>query len=128
MIRTSAVGTAVAIALAMSAAPAAEAASTHRKTDLVLSYMAEAGYAVAVKLRCDPAGGAHPKPAKACATLRKVAGQPDRIKAAEIMCMMLYTPVTAEITGTWQGRQLTWRHTYGNRCEMTRATGVLFIF
>jgi hypothetical protein len=128
MIRTIAVGTVAAIALAMSVATAAEAAGTHRKTDLVLSYMAEAGYAVAVKLHCDPAGGAHPKPAKACATLREVAGRPDLIKAAEIMCMMLYAPVTAEITGTWQGRQLIWKHTYGNRCVMIRATGVLFIF
>jgi uncharacterized membrane protein len=128
MIRTIALGAAAAIALAMSAATAAEAASSHRKTYLVLSYMAEAGYAAAVKLRCDPAGGAHPKPAKACATLRKVDGEPDRIKAAEIMCMMLYAPVTAEITGTWKGRKLSWKHTYGNSCEMTRATGVLFTF
>jgi hypothetical protein len=128
MIRTVALGAAAAIVLAMSAATAAEAVSTDRTTDLVLSYMAEAGYAAAVKLHCDPAGGAHPEPAKACATLRKVGGRPDRIKAAEIMCMMLYAPVTAEITGTWKGRPLSWQHTYGNRCEMTRATGVLFTF
>ena len=31
------------------------------RTDLVVSYMADAGYAAAVTLTCDPAGGAHPK-------------------------------------------------------------------
>jgi hypothetical protein len=44
------------------------------------------------------------------------------------MCMMLYQPVTARIAGTWRGQRVKWSHQYGNGCEMTRATGVLFKF
>jgi hypothetical protein len=106
-------------------APAAQQA---KRTDLTLSYMAEAGYAAAVKLRCDPIGGAHPKPIQACDTLKKVGGDPDRLRPARIMCMLIYAPVTAEITGTWKGRKIDWSKTYGNSCEMSRATGVLFRF
>jgi subtilisin inhibitor-like len=98
------------------------------RTDLILSYMAEAGYATAVKLRCDPDGGAHPKPIQACDALTKVGGRPDRLRPARIMCMLIYAPVTAEITGTWKGRRIDWSKTYGNSCEMSRATGVLFRF
>jgi hypothetical protein len=98
------------------------------RIELTLSYLADAGYAAAVKLRCDPDGGAHPKPTQACDTLNKVDGDPDRIRPARIMCMLIYAPVTAEITGTWKGRHLDWSKTYGNSCEMFRATGVLFRF
>ena len=44
------------------------------------------------------------------------------------MCMDLYAPVTAKISGTWRGGRVRWSHVYGNTCEMTRATGVLFKF
>jgi hypothetical protein len=108
--------------------PSGPAAQQARRTDLTLSYMAEAGYAAAVKLRCDPAGGAHPKPIQACDELKKVGGRPDRLQPARIMCMLIYAPVTAEITGTWKGRKIDWSKTYGNSCEMSRATGVLFRF
>ena len=95
---------------------------------LTLTYMAEAGYAAAVKLTCDPDGGAHPKAAQACATLLTAGADPEKIKPAHVMCMMIYAPITAEITGVWRGAPVQWTHTYGNKCEMTRATGVLFAF
>jgi hypothetical protein len=107
---------------------AAAAGSVRRRTDLTLLYMAEAGYATAVTLRCDPPGGAHPKPSAACRTLRSVDGRPARLKPVRTMCTMIYAPITAEITGKWRGRKITWSKTYGNTCEMTRATGVLFRF
>jgi hypothetical protein len=95
---------------------------------LTLTYMAEAGYAAAVKLTCNPAGGGHPEAAQACATLRTAGADPEKIKPARVMCMMLYAPITAEITGVWRGVPVEWTHKYGNSCEMTRATGVLFKF
>jgi Subtilisin inhibitor-like len=101
---------------------------TLARTDLTLAYMAEAGYATAVTLQCNPPGGAHPRPAAACRTLRAVGGRPGRIKPAATMCMMIYAPITAQITGKWRGRKITWSKTYGNSCEMTRVTGVLFRF
>jgi hypothetical protein len=94
----------------------------------MLTYTAEAGYAAAVVLRCDPAGGGHPKPVQACSALRKAGGEPRQLKPARRMCTMIYAPVTAEITGTWQGRPVKWSRQYGTSCEMARATGVLFLF
>ncbi|GAA4599911.1 hypothetical protein BJY16_003260 [Actinoplanes octamycinicus] len=95
---------------------------------LVLTYAAGAGYATAVKLTCDPAGGGHPKPAQACAQLTRAGADPARIKPADRYCFLLYKPITARLAGTWRGRSVTWTHTYGNSCEMNRATGVLFDF
>ncbi|WP_433829308.1 SSI family serine proteinase inhibitor [Actinoplanes sp. CA-015351] len=96
--------------------------------DLTLTYMADAGFASAVKLTCDPVGGGHPKGAEACALLRTIDADPARLPAGDRMCILLYQPVTAELKGVWQGRDVSWRHTYGNTCEMNRATGVLFQF
>jgi Subtilisin inhibitor-like len=104
------------------------AARAKAKTHLTLSYTAEAGYATAVVLICNPPGGAHPEPVKACATLKKVAGQPSDLRPARTMCMMIYSPVTAQIAGTWQGKRINWSRKYGNSCEMNRANGVLFVF
>jgi Subtilisin inhibitor-like len=126
MIRTILAFTAAASVLLGGAAAAAAPARLH--TDLTLTYMAEAGYATAVTLRCDPPGGAHPKPSAACRTLRTVGGQPARLKPVHIMCTMIYAPITAQITGRWRGKKINWSKTYGNTCEMTRATGVLFRF
>ena len=138
MIRTIIAASAVVAATALSpAAPAAAGAAQQAKrteltlsyrTELTLSYTAEAGYAAAVKLRCHPDGGAHPTPAQACHTLANVAGRPDRLRPRRMMCMLIYAPVTARIAGTWKGKRIDWSKSYGNSCEMTRATGVLFRF
>jgi len=95
---------------------------------LTLSYMADAGFAAAVKLECDPPGGGHPQPAEACAELALVAGDPGKIEPARTACFLIYAPITAEIQGDWHGMPLTWHHKYGNSCEMHRALGVLFDF
>ena len=126
MTRTIAILLAATTVLLGSAAGAAGAARP--RTDLTLAYMADAGYATAVTLRCDPPGGAHPKRTVACRTLRAVGGRPAQIKPAATVCTMIYAPITAQITGKWRGKKMSWSKTYGNPCEMTRATGVLFRF
>ena len=115
------------------AAPGAQATTGAARrglgTDLELAYLADAGYAVAVRLYCEPPGGAHPQPIAACATLARVDGMPGRIKPnPTTYCTMQYDPLTAEITGTWRGWRIDWKQRYGNKCEMIRATGVLFTF
>lgn len=95
---------------------------------LTLSYLAQAGFADAVKLDCDPAGGGHPKPEEACAELASAGGDPDRIEPGHYACFLIYQPVTAGVEGDWRGKPVEWRHTYGNTCEMRRALGVLFAF
>ena len=119
---------AVVVATALNPVAPAAAGQPAKRTALTLTYAAEAGYATAVKLRCDPAGGPHPTAAAACAELRQVGGRPERLRPARTMCMMIYAPITAEITGTWRGTKVSWSQTYGNTCEMSRATGVLFRF
>ncbi|GIF11902.1 SSI family serine proteinase inhibitor [Actinoplanes teichomyceticus] len=122
---------AVAVLAAGSPAVAAGGGPASRpapRSELVLTYMAEAGYAAAVKLTCDPDGGGHPRPAEACATLSRVDADPARLQPADRYCILLYQPVTARLDGTWRGRPVAWTHTYGNGCEMSRATGVLFAF
>jgi hypothetical protein len=95
---------------------------------LTLSYLADAGFAMAVKLTCDPVGGGHPQAAEACATLDRIDADPGRIKRTTNACVLLYSPVTAQLTGSWKGRTVAWTHRFGNTCEMRRATGVLFRF
>jgi hypothetical protein len=93
-----------------------------------VSYLADAGYAAAVKLRCNPAGGAHPKKGKACQALARVGGDPARLAPAARMCTMEYAPITAQVKGSWQGRKVNWSHKFGNTCDMHRTTGVLTAF
>jgi hypothetical protein len=93
------------------------------QSHLTLAYGAQT-----VRLACNPTGGGHPEAAQACAILRSTGADPARIKPAQVMCMMLYQPITARIAGTWRGQRVKWSHQYGNGCEMTRATGVLFKF
>jgi hypothetical protein len=108
----------------VAAAPAQAAA----KTKLTLGITAEAGYARAVLLRCSPPGGGHPKAAQACAALKAAGGRPAALEPAEVVCTLQYTPVTATVAGAWKGRKVTWSRTFGNECELTRATGVVFRF
>ncbi|MEV8507684.1 SSI family serine proteinase inhibitor [Actinoplanes sp. NPDC051475] len=124
MIRT--IGLSVVLVLAV-ASPAAAAAK--KRTELELSYTADAGYAAAVILRCDPAGGPHPKKGKACAALAKAGGDPAKLKPARgVLCTMEYAPITARITGRWKGKKVDWSRTFGNPCDMARATGVVMAF
>ncbi len=125
---TTAAITAVALGTTGPAAAMGPGVAAKPKTDLVLSYMADAGYAAAVVLTCDPAGGVHPKAAKACATLNKVGGNPGRLKPAPVMCTLEYAPVTAQFKGTWKGAKVNWTKTYPNSCDLARSTGVLFAF
>jgi hypothetical protein len=134
MMRTMLAATAVAVlgtaapAAAAAGGPGAAPRPPAARTDLVVTYMADAGYAAAVTLTCDPAGGAHPKAAEACAVLAKVSGRPGRLKPAATMCTMEYAPITAQVGGVWQGRKIKWSRTYPNACDMSRSTGALTAF
>ncbi|MFF5082740.1 SSI family serine proteinase inhibitor [Actinoplanes sp. NPDC000266] len=98
------------------------------KVALKLQYTSESGFAMAVTLDCEPAGGGHPKPEAACETLSAVGADPGRIEPKTTACVMIYAPVTAEVTGVWRRMPVKWTHKFGNTCEMRRATGVLFEF
>ncbi len=97
-------------------------------TALTLSYLADAGFAAATKMSCEPTGGAHPEAEAVCVTLDRAGGDPEKINPTLNACVLVYAPVTAEITGTWRGTPVNWKQRYGNVCEMRRATGALFQF
>jgi hypothetical protein len=100
----------------------------HSPSKLTVSYLADAGFARAVKLECDPVGGGHPQAVAACAELATVGGDPSRIEPAHSACMMIYQPITAEVSGAWRGTAVDWKQRYGNSCEMKRALGALVAF
>jgi hypothetical protein len=134
MMRTMLAATAVAVlgtaapAAAVAGGPGAAPRPAAARTDLVVSYLAAAGYATAVTLTCDPAGGAHPRAAEACAVLATVSGRPGRIEPAATMCTMEYAPITARVDGVWRGRTIKWSRTYPTACDMSRSTGALTAF
>ncbi|WP_212999104.1 SSI family serine proteinase inhibitor [Winogradskya consettensis] len=132
MIRTLVLSAVLVLGVASPAAaqPAASFAEPARpkQSELEVSYLADEGYAAAVVLRCDPAGGPHPKKGKACKALAKAHGDPDKIKPTGAMCTMEYSPITATVKGQWHGKKVDWSKTYGNRCEMERATSDLMLF
>ncbi|MGH3765132.1 MAG: SSI family serine proteinase inhibitor [Pseudonocardiaceae bacterium] len=110
------------------AAPAAIAteATTAPETLLVLGVQSR-GASQFVTLRCDPASGTHPHAEAACKALgaaggdiNKVIGQPDTL------CPVVYDPVTATASGTYQGVQVIFRRSYPNRCDLAGKTGPLF--
>lgn len=95
---------------------------------LTVSYTGNAGPAKSVKLECGPPGGSHPKAAEACAVLEAAGGNPFRIEPGHNACFLVYSPVTAEVSGKWHGWQVSWQFSYGNSCEMKRALGVIVDF
>jgi hypothetical protein len=111
-------------ALAATAAPALAAGATR----LTLSIVADAGWARAVTLRCSPSSGGHPTAAKACTALKAAGGNPDKLKERHVTCTLQLEPVTAAVDGTWKGRSVTWSRTFGNSCELSRATARVFRF
>ncbi|MET9800432.1 subtilase-type protease inhibitor [Streptomyces sp. NPDC006368] len=74
-------------------------------------------------LSCAPtAQGTHPDPEAACAALAATAGTLDALLAApdsNRACPMHYDPVTVTADGVWQGRRISWKHTFSNTCAMS---------
>ncbi|MFK0020315.1 SSI family serine proteinase inhibitor [Streptomyces sp. NPDC090798] len=77
-------------------------------------------------LLCDPPQG-HAHAAEACAELATAAGDISRIPPRpDTICSMIYAPVTASAHGEWEGRQVTYSHTFSNSCVMGAETGAVF--
>lgn len=82
-----------------------------------------------VVLRCQPAGGNHPKSATACAQL---AGRGGDFAALNVdpgqRCILLYAPVTVTALGTWHDEVVRYQETFGNSCMLHAKTGAVFQF
>ncbi|MCX4785204.1 MULTISPECIES: SSI family serine proteinase inhibitor [unclassified Streptomyces] len=80
-------------------------------------------------LFCPPAPDAHhPEAAAACAAMDAAAGDPDNLPGDPHPCSQEYDPVAATVTGTWDGRSVSWQKTFLNVCVMDAATGPVFRF
>ncbi|MFK4145298.1 SSI family serine proteinase inhibitor [Streptomyces sp. NPDC004065] len=76
-------------------------------------------------LLCDPPEG-HSHAAQACAQLRSVRGDIRGIPHKDVVCAMVYAPVTVQARGQWQGRAIDYQETFANGCVMRARTGEVF--
>jgi len=79
-------------------------------------------------LQCGPAGGTHPRAAKACARLALLSA-PFRPVPADVVCTEIYGgPQEALVTGTFRGRRVHARFNRVNGCEIARWDRVAVLF
>ncbi|MHA5050427.1 SSI family serine proteinase inhibitor [Streptomyces sp. SD15] len=77
-------------------------------------------------LHCDPPGG-HSHAAEACKELAAADGDIARIPVKpDVVCPMVYAPVTASARGEWDGRRVEYSRTFSNSCVMGAETGSVF--
>ncbi|MEU8887629.1 SSI family serine proteinase inhibitor [Streptomyces sp. NPDC048442] len=77
-------------------------------------------------LRCPPPRGSRPVASVACRQLNAVDGDISKIKRADVVCPMIYKPVTAMSYGMWDGRRMVFAKNYPNACVMHASTGSVF--
>ncbi|MCX4524142.1 MULTISPECIES: SSI family serine proteinase inhibitor [unclassified Streptomyces] len=126
--RIAAVSAAALLALAAGATGIAQAqpASLYAPSAVVLAVaQGDDGVTVvrASTLSCAPtAQGTHPNPRAACTALAATAGTLDGLLAApnpDRACPMHYDPVTVTADGVWQGKRISWKHSFSNACAMS---------
>ncbi|MER7185541.1 SSI family serine proteinase inhibitor, partial [Streptomyces hyaluromycini] len=62
-------------------------------------------------------GGGRVGAAEACAELRGAGGDPDALAPrSDVWCTKLYDPVVVTVEGVWQGKRVSYEHTFGNQC------------
>ncbi|MFP8962393.1 subtilase-type protease inhibitor [Streptomyces nanhaiensis] len=135
------VGTALAVtclagSAATAAASPAQPEGLYASSALVLTVGKGEDPATATVLRaavlsCSPVpGGTHPAPAEACGELRSVDGEFASLveSGRDRMCPMVWDPVTVTADGVWEGRRVSYAHTFSNACVMADAAPAVFSF
>ncbi|MEU9238619.1 subtilase-type protease inhibitor [Streptomyces sp. NPDC048385] len=127
--------TAVAVCGPLTGAAVAAPSSLYAPSALVLTtgHGTDAATATperAVTLNCAPsASGTHPAAAQACAELRGVGGDFDALApSADVWCTKLYDPVVVTVEGVWQGKRVSYEHTFGNQCMRDAYGASVFAF
>ncbi len=117
-------------ALAVTATPAHAAPVAPAATSVLLLSVVphDTGAPRAAALRCEPAGGTHPRAASACQDLTTVDGNVAALSVDPGFCTLEYAPVTVHAVGLWRDRPVSYTETFGNRCALLRETGALFAF
>ncbi|WP_234537971.1 subtilase-type protease inhibitor [Streptomyces shenzhenensis] len=127
--------TAVAVCGPLTRAAVAAPSSLYAPSALVLTtgHGTDAATATperAVTLNCAPsASGTHPAAAQACAELRGAGGDFDALApSADVWCTKLYDPVVVTVEGVWQGKRVSYEHTFGNQCMRDAYGASVFAF
>ncbi|RAJ68874.1 subtilisin inhibitor-like [Streptomyces sp. Amel2xB2] len=93
---------------------------------------ATAGVQRATVLNCAPKpGGSHPAADRACAELTSVGGEFQQLVTAEgteALCTGNWDPVLVTADGVWEGRRVSWQHTFANSCALEKSGRSLFAF
>lgn len=118
----------VAVAAAVTLAPAAGQAAAPATHQVKLSVVQQNGTSTSVLLDCDTDGGTHPLPKEACELLASVDGDIAAIPPKIGICPRIYLPVTALAQGVWGDRKVLYKQTFSNSCIMRVNTGPLFGF
>ncbi|MFI6518481.1 SSI family serine proteinase inhibitor [Spirillospora sp. NPDC050679] len=134
LIATALTGAALALSPVLSPGPAAAAGSAPAEsapaTELRLT-LTYPGTTVSgtrtVTLTCGPAGGEHPRAARACAELARSGGRFEH-DSGDRICTLEYAPVIAEAQGHWRGRPARFQREYPNGCVLRAYTGTIFAF
>ena len=110
-----------------SAAPPPVLAAAAPKGELRILVAIKDGETKAVTLNCDPDGGDHPTPRPACALMRKVKGDPAKLKvSSKPVCANEVQPHAVVVVGKWRGHVVKWGHNFANGCLMKAAGGAVF--
>ncbi|MGP3984428.1 subtilase-type protease inhibitor [Streptomyces sp. KR80] len=108
-------------------APSALVLTTGRGEDA-----ATAAVERAVLLSCSPKPtGTHPAASQACAQLHEVKGDFEQLadtSGSTRVCTRIWDPVVVTADGVWEGRRVSWSHTFANRCVMEGSQGGVFSF
>lgn len=106
----------------------AMAAPAHPDSALTLTLRNDSGEIASATLECGPAGGSHSQHDRACRTLASVDGDFTQLPKEQILCPMIYAPVTATASGHWHARPVVFAHTYPNRCVANAESASVFDF
>ncbi|MFJ6560152.1 SSI family serine proteinase inhibitor [Streptomyces sp. NPDC091412] len=119
-------------AAALLLAGAAPATAAHRPTGqsdwlyVTVTHGDErSGHVRGALLLCDPPRG-HAHAAAACTQLRSSGGDIHGIPHRDVLCPMVYAPVTAHARGQWHGRTIHYTETFSNTCQLNARTGAVF--
>ncbi|MFB8003803.1 SSI family serine proteinase inhibitor [Nocardia sp. NPDC056000] len=80
-------------------------------------------------LMCSPKiDGTHPDAKSTCDELNAVNGNFDKLTGTPGICPNIWRPVTIVAQGFWQGAQLSFKHSFPNRCIADHASKYVYRF
>ena len=96
-----------------------------QRADLTIVVNDGRGTTTTWQLTCDPVGGSHPDPGRACAVLQAVGARYLPEVPEDLRCTQIYGgPETARITGTWGSKVVDATLSRTDGCQIARWNGL----